>query len=81
MAERFRAVINRIIDIWKGWTAKQRVVIVSSVAAVLIAVGIIAFVASRPVYNVLTTCEDYKEMNSVTSLLTSNNIPYVVDDG
>ena len=81
MAERFRAVINRILDIWKGWTARQRVVIVSSVAAVLLAVGIIAFVASRPVYNVLTTCEDYKEMNSVTSLLTSNNIPYVVDDG
>ena len=81
MAERFRAVINRILDISKGWTARQRVVIVSSVAAVLLAVGIIAFVASRPVYNVLTTCEDYKEMNSVTSLLTSNNIPYVVDDG
>ena len=44
MAERFRAVINRILDIWKGWTAKQRVVIVSCVAAVLLAVGIIAFV-------------------------------------
>ena len=45
MAERFRAVINRIIEIWKGWTARQRVVNVSGVGAVISGVGIIDGVA------------------------------------
>ncbi len=81
MAERFRAIVNRIVDIWKSWTAKQKVIIISSVAVVAVAIGIIAFVASRPTYETLCVCEDYKEMSSVTTLLTSNNIAYKVSDG
>ncbi len=81
MAERFRAVINKIIEIWKSWTAKQKAVIISSAAVIVVAIGIISFVASRPTYDILRVCEDYKEMNSVTTLLTSNNINYKVDNG
>lgn len=80
MAERFRTVINKIIDIWKSWTAKQRAIIISSAAVIAVAIGIIAFVASRPTYDVLCICEDYKEMNSVVSLLDSNGVVYQVDD-
>lgn len=81
MAERFRAIINRIVEIWKSWTAKQKAIIISSAAVVIIAIGIIAYVASRPTYDILRVCEDYSEMNTVTQLLTSNSINYVIDDG
>jgi flagellar M-ring protein FliF len=80
MAERFKAIVNKIVEIWKSWTAKQRVILISSVAVVAVAIGIIAWVASRPTYETLCVCEDYKEMNSVTTLLTSNNIPYKISD-
>jgi len=80
MAERFKGIINRIVETWKGWTSKQKTILFSVVGAVILALGIIIFVVSRPNYQVLTTCKDYSELNNVTSLLRENNIENVVED-
>ena len=39
-----------------------------------------AVVLSRPTYQELTRCEDYNEMNTVTSLLTDNGYTYQIDN-
>jgi len=80
MLDRLRQIPTRLLEIWRGWTKKQKTMLVSSVLAFLVAVGILAFVLSRPNYVELTVCEDYKEMNSVTTLLTSNNYAYSIDN-
>ena len=65
MAERFKGITNQIVETWKSWTKKQKTVLLSAIAAVVIAIGIIVFAVSRPNYQVLTTCKDYSELNSV----------------
>lgn len=80
MAERFKQIPAKIVEIWKSWTNKQRTIIISAVAAVILAIGFLAFILNRPNYQVLTTCADYTEMNSVTTLLTENGYTYKVED-
>ncbi len=80
MAERFKGITNQIVETWKSWTKKQKTVLLSAIAAVVIAIGIIVFAVSRPNYQVLTTCKDYSELNSVISLLNENNIQNQVED-
>lgn len=80
MGDRVKKILDRIREIWKGWTAKQRTMIISAAAVVAVAIAIVVFVLNQPNYKVLTTCEDYNEMNSVTSVLTDNNIKYKIND-
>ncbi len=80
MGDRVKKMLDRIREIWKSWTAKQRTMIISAAAVVAVAVAIVVFVLNQPNYKVLTTCEDYSEMNSVTSVLTDNSIKYKIND-
>ena len=54
MAERFRQIVDRIVEKWKSWSAKQKTIIISTAAVILVAVAIIAFAVTRPNYEVLT---------------------------
>jgi flagellar M-ring protein FliF len=80
MAERVKQIPKKLLEIWNNWTKKQRTVIVSSVAVVVVAIIILAMVLTRPNYQVLTTCENYSELNEVTQLLSSNGYSYKVAD-
>ena len=80
MAERFRQIVDRIVEKWKSWSAKQKTIIISTAAVILVAVAIIAFAVTRPNYEVLTTCQDYTELGSVTSILNENGYKYQVQD-
>lgn len=80
MAERLKQILDRILEIWKGWTVKQRTMIVSTVAVVVIALGIVVLVLNQPNYKVLTSCKDYAEIKKVTDVLISSNIKHKVDD-
>lgn len=80
MAERFRQIVDRIVEKWKSWSAKQKTIIISMAAVILVAVAIIAFAVTRPNYEVLTTCQDYTELGSVTSILNENGYKYQVQD-
>ncbi|MBQ4284088.1 MAG: flagellar M-ring protein FliF [Lachnospira sp.] len=80
MAERLKQLLDRVVEVWKNWTAKQRAMFVSVVAGVLVAVAILGYALSRPNYEVLATCDDYTEINSITDILTDEGIASVVDD-
>lgn len=80
MGDRVKKILDRILEIWKGWTAKQRTMIISAVAVVSVAIAIVVFVLNQPNYKVLTTCKDYTEMNSVTKVLTDSTIKYKIND-
>ena len=80
MLDRLKEIPSKLLEIWKGWTKKQKTMIVSAAVVFIVAVGILAFVLSRPNFTELTVCDDYKQMNSVTTLLTSNNYEYEIEN-
>ena len=72
MLDRLKQIPERLLEIWKNWTRNQKIIIVSAIVVFIAAVIVIAYVLSRPTYEELTKCEDYSEMNTVTTLLTDN---------
>lgn len=78
--DKLKQIPARFLEIWKSWSRNQKIIIVSAVAVFIAAVVVIAVVLSRPTYQELTRCEDYNEMNTVTSLLTDNGYTYQIDN-
>ncbi len=80
MLDRLKQIPARLLEIWKNWTRNQKIIIVSAVVVFIAAVIVIAYVLSRPTYQELTKCEDYSEMNTVTTLLTDNGYTYQINN-
>lgn len=80
MAERLKQMLDKVLNVWKGWTAKQRTMFLSIVAVVVVAIAILAWALTKPNYEIVTSCEDYTEINSVVGVLTDAGITNVVDD-
>ena len=80
MLDRLKQIPARLLEIWKNWTRNQKIIIVSAIVVFIAAVIVIAYVLSRPTYEELTKCEDYSEMNTVTTLLTDNGYTYQIDN-
>ncbi|MBE5890539.1 MAG: flagellar biosynthesis protein [Lachnospiraceae bacterium] len=79
MPERLRKILDRIIEWWKKFNTKQRALLISITAVVLVALSILAYVATRPTYVALVTCETAKEGAEVKDLLDSDgSIHYTV---
>lgn len=81
MPKRLTQMWERFLEFWNRYDRKQKAIVLSSISVVVITIAILAVVLTRPVYSVLVTCKDYDEMNQVTTLLTSNNYTYHVEDG
>lgn len=76
MPEKVQNVLNNIQDYWKKFSAKQRILLISVTAAVLIALGFLAFVMTRPKMVTLVTCDNTKQASEVKSLLDKESITY-----
>lgn len=80
MVERLRQIPQRILEWWKKFTRRQKVLIISIAGAVIIALAILIVVLTRPKMMTLITCESVKETKSVTDLLDGENIAYELSD-
>ena len=78
--DKLRQIPRHLLDIWNKYTRKQKGIIISSVAIVIIALIILAVVIKRPNMQVVTTCSSYSEMSQVTKLLTDNGYAYTTND-
>lgn len=76
MADRLKAILNKIVDWWKKFTTKQKTLIGSITAVVIVALGILGYVVTRPQMITLTQCEDATEASQVVDLLEGDNISY-----
>ncbi|MCR5417837.1 MAG: flagellar M-ring protein FliF [Lachnospiraceae bacterium] len=74
MAERLRQLPQQILDWWNKFTPKQKTIIVSAVAAVVLTISILAYVLTRPDYIVIARCESAKEASQITTLLDGEGI-------
>lgn len=76
MADRIKAIINKILEWWNHFTTKQKTIIVSVAAGVIVLFGILIFMLTRPQYELIASCESSKEASEITELLDSNNFTY-----
>jgi len=82
MVDRLRELLQRVIDWWNKFTAKQKTIIISVSAGVILALAILTTILTRPQYETLITCSSTKEASEITALLEGDSIAYeITDDG
>lgn len=80
MPDRAKEIWSKVEEWWKAFTKKQQMIIVSSVLVVSLAIGILAYVLTRPEMVVIRNCESAKEAASVKELLDGAGIYNDVSD-
>ena len=79
MPERIQAILNKVVAWWKKFNTKQRSLMISAVAVVIVALVILAVVLSRPTKVELVEAESASDASSIKGVLEDNNITYDVD--
>ena len=80
MPEQIRKIIDKVLEWWKKFNTKQRTLIISITAVVVIALVILAYVASRPTMVQLIACEDASQASEVKNILEDAGISYQIDN-
>lgn len=78
MGERVRGVQKRVADFWNKYDTRQKMIMISAVAAVVITIAILGVVFTRPSYVDVHTCETVSQTTEVTALLETEGIKYQV---
>ncbi len=80
MMERIKELPQKILEWWNKFTSKQKTIIVSVAAGVIVAFAILITILTRPIYEILVTTESTKETSQITELLDGEGITYVTSD-
>lgn len=80
MPERIRELLNKILEWWNKFSARQKTFIIAAGAGVIIAIAILVSVLMKPQYILLLECESTKEASQVTELLEGQGLQYKVSD-
>ena len=74
--ERLRALLQRVIDWWNKFTTRQKTLIVSAVAGVIVLLAVVVTLISQPHYKTLYVSENTKETSEVQAVLDEEGIKY-----
>ena len=80
MNEKVKEVQQKLVELWKKYDKKQKTLIISITAVVLVTLIILAVILTRPSYKELITCEDTATAAQVTSALDGAGIGYVTEN-
>ena len=82
MADRLKEIPAKLLAWWNKYTSKQKTIIISIAAGVVLALAILVTVLTRPQYELLVTCESTKESAAIIELLegASPAIDYVYSE-
>ena len=72
MPEQVKQILDKIVEWWKKFNNRQRIILVSAFSVVMIALIILAVVMTTPSYGVLHVCKDYTEAAKIKELLDSD---------
>ena len=74
MPDKVKEILNKITEWWKKFSTKQKMLIVSITAVVVVALIILYVVMSKPTTVQLITCEDTAQAGTVKDLLSGESI-------
>lgn len=81
MPEQVKQILDKIVEWWKKFNNKQRVMLVSAFSVIMIALVILAVVMTTPTYEHLHVCKDYAEAAKIKELLsTDESIEYTFNE-
>ncbi len=80
MPDRIQQIFQRFLDFWNRYNRKQKTIVLSSLAAVILTLVILVAILSRPHFEHLTNCENYNEMSKITTILKDNGYRYKADE-
>lgn len=72
MADKAKQYLNKLLEIWKKYSGKQKTLIISAVCIVVIAFVLLIFLMQRTDYSQLMTANNPTEANTIVSLLKDN---------
>lgn len=76
MPEQLQQILDKILEWWKKFNTKQKALLASITAVVILSLVILAVVVSTPKMMTLYTCSSLTEASTIKSLLTDNSITY-----
>ncbi len=81
MPEQVKQILDRIVEWWKKFNNRQRILLISVFSVIMIALVILAVVMTTPTYENLHTCKDYAEAAKIKELLaTDETIEYTFNE-
>ncbi len=80
MAERLRAVWQKVLNWWNQFTARQKTLIVGAGTVILLTIIILVTVLNQPQYVLLVQANSTKEASEIKELLDANTINYKMSD-
>jgi len=82
MPEFLQNIINRVKEWWQKFSVRQKAMMISAVAVVVVAMAILAYVVTRPTYITLVTADSATAATTIGELLDGESIEYKnSDDG
>lgn len=72
MPEQLQKIGNQILDWWKKFNTKQKALLLSIAATIILALVILAVVVGKPTMVTLAECENTKEAGEIKTLLDSD---------
>ncbi len=82
MQERVKEIPARIMEFWKKYSSRQKTIIIAVVCAVLVLIGVVAFIVSRPTYARFQEFSKLDDANAMAKALDDAGISYrASDDG
>lgn len=76
MPEQVQKILDKIVEWWKAFNTKQKILITSLTATVILALVILAAILSQPEMTELVVCESTAEAGEVKELLTEEGIEF-----
>ena len=76
MPEQIQQIINRIVDWWKKFTSRQKILIISAASVIVVALAILGYVVTRPTMIELISCTSASQSSTVQDLLTGEGITF-----
>ncbi|MBR1892673.1 MAG: flagellar M-ring protein FliF, partial [Lachnospiraceae bacterium] len=80
MQERIRELFNRLKEWWNRFSTKQKTLIVSIAAAVVVAITVFVWALSVPQYTVLVSSETTKQTTNIRELLDDADMDYKISE-
>ena len=80
MQERIRQLLDKLKEWWNKFTTRQKTLIISVSAAVVVAIVVVIWLLNVPKYQTLIECTTPAETGTVRDLLDEEGIPYQISE-
>lgn len=79
MPEQLKKILDRIVELWKKFNNKQRILLISIVGTIILSLVILGFIITKPTKVELIACDNASDASDVKDILTNEGIEFDVE--